>query len=121
MECFFDNDRPIYLQLIEMLRLEIISGRLGLGEKLPSVRELAITAKMNPNTVQKALAELERENIIYTERTNGKYVTCDGKLIEKMKQEVASKKIETFLNDMKNIGIDKEELQEYIKEYNKGE
>ena len=77
MEYNFDNERPIYIQLVEMLKIEIISGRIKSGEKLPSVRDFAMKAKVNPNTMQKALTELERENLIYTERTNGKYVTND--------------------------------------------
>ena len=81
MEYNFDNERPIYIQLVEMLKIEIISGRIKSGEKLPSVRDFAMKAKVNPNTMQKALSELERENLIYTERTNGKYVTDDNNLI----------------------------------------
>ena len=121
MEYFFENDRPIYLQLVELLKLEIISGRYKPGDKLPSVRELAIQSKMNPNTVQKALAELERDKIIYTERTNGKYVTEDEVLIDSIKHDEIMKKIDVFLSSMKSIGVDKKQLENYIKEYNKGE
>ena len=88
MEYNFDNERPIYIQLVEMLKIEIISGRIKSGEKLPSVRDFAMKAKVNPNTMQKALTELERENLIYTERTNGKYVTNDRKLIDNIKNEI---------------------------------
>ena len=77
----FDNERPIYLQLMEMIKIQIISGKIKPGEKLPSVRDYAHEVKVNPNTVQKALTELERENLIYTERTNGKYVTDNSSLI----------------------------------------
>ena len=83
MDYIFDNDRPIYIQLVEMLKVEIISGKLKLGERLLSVRELAMKARVNPNTMQKALVELENCGLIYTERTNGKFVTQDNKLIEK--------------------------------------
>lgn len=86
MEYNFDNERPIYIQLVEMLKIEIISGRIKSGEKLPSVRDFAMKAKVNPNTMQKALSELERENLIYTERTNGKYVTDDEKFDRKYKK-----------------------------------
>ena len=116
MDHIFDNDRPIYIQLVEQIRIEIISGKLKQGERLPSVRELALIAKVNPNTMQKALVELENEKLVYTERTNGKFVTSDAKLIEKVKKEVAKQKVQTYLNDMKNIGIDLEESIIYLQE-----
>ncbi len=116
MDYIFDNDRPIYIQLVEKLKLEIVSGNLKPGERLPSVRELALTARVNPNTMQKALVELENKELIYTERTNGKFVTQDNKLIEKMKKELAKEKVNNYLNDMKNIGITYEEAIVYLQE-----
>ena len=116
MEYFFENDRPIYIQLVEKLKIEIVSGKLKSGERLPSVREYALNAKVNPNTMQKALAELEDQGLIYTERTNGKFVTQDNKLIEKMKKELSKKKVNNYLNDMKNIGISFEEAIKYLQE-----
>lgn len=114
MEFVFDNDRPIYIQIVEYLRIEIISGNFKMGEKIPSVRDLALSTKVNPNTMQKALAELEREGLIYTERTNGKYVTSDEKLIEKVKLEIIDEKVNNFLKDMKKIGITNEEIKKYF-------
>ena len=87
MDHIFDNERPIYIQLVEKIRLEIISGKLKSGERIPSVRELALTARVNPNTMQKALVELENEGLVYTERTNGKFVTDNKELIEKIKRK----------------------------------
>ena len=116
MEYQFDNDKPIYLQMVELIKIEIISGRLKCGEKIPSVRELAVQAKVNPNTVQKALAELERCGLIYTERTNGKFVTENKELIEKIKKELAKEKVNNYLNDMKKIGISHIEAMEYLQE-----
>ena len=84
MNYIFDNERPIYIQLVEIIRIEIVSGKFKKGQRMPSVRELALIMKVNPNTMQKALAELENEQLIYTERTNGKYVTEDEELIEKI-------------------------------------
>ena len=101
MDYIFDNERPIYIQLVEKLRLEIVSGKLKQGERLPSVRELALIVRVNPNTMQKALVELENEGLVYTERTNGKFVTTDIKLIEKVKKGLAKEKITKYLNDMK--------------------
>lgn len=116
MDYIFDNERPIYAQLVEKIRIEIISGKLKSGERLPSVRELALTARVNPNTMQKALVELENKGLVYTERTNGKFVTKDQKLIEKIKKEKAKEKVNNYLNDMKNIGISYEESIKYLQE-----
>lgn len=111
----FDNERPIYLQLMEMIKIQIISGKIKPGEKLPSVRDYAHEVKVNPNTVQKALTELERENLIYTERTNGKYVTDNSSLINQLKTKIANNLIIKFIEDMNDIGISKEEIITYLK------
>lgn len=116
MNDIFDNERPIYIQLMEKIRLEIVSGRIKKGERMPSVRELAIQLKVNPNTMQKALTELEKEKLIYTERTNGKFVTEDEERIEKVKKELAKEKVTTYLNSMKDIGISFEEAINYLQE-----
>ena len=116
MDYKFDNERPIYIQLVELLRIEIVSGKLSPGTKIPSVRELSFMIKVNPNTLQKALLELEKEGLIYTERTNGKFITEDIKLIEKIKKELAKEKVNKYLLDMKNIGINQEEALNYLKE-----
>lgn len=115
MKFVFDNDRPIYIQLVEQLRLFILSGKLSEGERLPSVRELAVIAKVNPNTMQKALVELEDDKLIYTERTNGKFVTDDKKLLKNFREELAKEKVITFVDDMKFIGFSKEEIVEYLR------
>lgn len=116
MNYIFDNERPIYIQLVEKLKIEIVSGRLKPGERLPSVRELALIVRVNPNTMQKALVELENDGLVYTERTNGKFVTQDDKLIEKMKKELAKEKVNNYLSDMKNIGITYEESIKCLQE-----
>ena len=116
LDYIFDNERPIYIQLVERLRKEIVSGKLKAGERLPSVRELALTTRVNPNTMQKALVELENEGLVYTESTNGKFVTNNKELIERIKKELAEEKINNFLNDMKNIGITYEETKIYLQE-----
>lgn len=105
MKFDFDNERPIYIQIVEQLKISIISGRFKLGERLPSVRELALAAKVNPNTMQKALIELENNNLIYTERTNGKYVVNDKKLLDKEREKLAQDIINKYLNDMNKLGI----------------
>ena len=119
MDYIFDNNRPIYIQLVESLRIKIISGKFKPGERLPSVRELALITKVNPNTMQKALAELEEEGLIYTERTNGKFVTENKELIEKIKIELAKEKVKKFINDVNDIGITCEEAIQYLQRFEK--
>lgn len=98
----FTNDSPIYSQLTNHLKLYIASGKLKPNEKLPSVRELAMKIKINPNTVQKSLEKLEQEGLIHTEmESNGKYVTKNINLIKKIKQELAKEKIITYLRHAK--------------------
>lgn len=115
MEYKFDNERPIYLQLVEILKIEIISGRIKVGDKLLSVRDYANEFKVNPNTMQKALLELEREKLIYTERTNGKYVTSDTKLINELKEVLARNLTKKYINDMLDIGVNKSSIIDYLK------
>jgi len=116
VDYIFDNERPIYIQLVEKVRIEIVSGKLKPGEKLASVRDLALTTKVNPNTMQKALSELEDEGLIYTERTNGKFVTENKELIEKVRLELAKEKVNNYLNAMNDIGITYEDAVKYLKE-----
>ena len=116
VDYIFDNDRPIYVQLVEKIRIEIVSGKLKAGERLMSVRELALAAKVNPNTMQKALVELEAEGLVYTERTNGKFVTDNKELIERIKKELAEEKVNNYINDMKSIGITCKEAIKYLQE-----
>lgn len=116
MNCIFDNERPIYVQLVEKIRMEIISGGFQPGERIPSVRELALAVKVNPNTMQKALVELESEGLLYTERTNGKFVTNNQEMIDMIKKDLAKDKVNLFLDDMKKIGICHEEAIQYLQE-----
>ena len=114
MEFTFDNNIPIYIQVLEYMKIYLISGVFKCGEKLPSVREFSTTFKVNPNTMQKALSELESLNLIYTERTNGKYVTQDNKLIEKLKDEYAITLAKSYFKGMKKIGLGKAESIKYL-------
>ena len=114
MEFTFDNNIPIYIQILEYMKIYIISGAFKCGDKLPSVRDFANTFKVNPNTMQKALAELEEMNLIYTERTNGKYVTKDEKVVEKLKDEYAITLAKSYFNGMKKIGFGKADSIKYL-------
>ena len=95
-----DNDRPIYLQIIERISMDIVSGVYRAGDKLPSVRELAASAAVNPNTMQKALSELERSGLVYTQRTSGRYITEDTGLIQEVRLKLAEEQIRSFLFKM---------------------
>jgi DNA-binding transcriptional regulator YhcF (GntR family) len=109
-----DADRPIYAQLVERIRMQIVSGYYQPGGKLPSVRELAATAAVNPNTMQKAFAELERTGLIITQRTNGRNVTEDEELIAGVKQGMAREHMEVFFSKMKELGFTKEEIKALV-------
>lgn len=98
-----DSERPVYLQLIEQIQRGIISGYLEPGSKLPSVRDLAADAGVNPNTMQKALTELERMELVSTNRTSGKYITSDVKMIQGVKESEVDTRIREFLTDMKHL------------------
>ena len=114
MDFVFDNNIPIYIQLLDYIKIYLISGVFKCGDKLPSVREFANTFKVNPNTMQKALAELESMKLIYTERTNGKYVTKDKKIIEKLKDEYAITLAKSYFEGMKRIGLGKADSIKYL-------
>ncbi len=103
-----DSSRPIYAQIVEKVSLDIVSGKYQPGDKLPSVRDLAAQAGVNPNTMQKALSELERENLVDSARTSGRFITEDKAMIEKMREELASTQIKEFLNKMSQMGFDYE-------------
>lgn len=112
----FASDKPIFLQLSDIIKRQIISGGLAKGEKLKSVRELSAEFGVNPNTVQKALAELESEGLIYTDRTNGKFVTTDEKVIESSKRTKIKLKIDDFFDELQNMGLSLTEIIKLIKE-----
>lgn len=110
------SDRPIYSQLMEYIKVSIVSGKYKPGAKMPSVRELASEASVNPNTMQKALTELERLGLLFSVRTSGRFITEDSKMIEEMKCNLAKEEIQAFLKKMEQIGFTKEEAIETIKE-----
>lgn len=116
-----NSDRPIFMQLIEIIQLDIISGKYAPGDKLPSVRDLASEAAVNPNTMQKALSELERSGLVYSQRTSGRFITEDPTMIEKLKASLAKEKIELFLESMQQLGFQNDETIALITETLKGE
>ena len=116
MEWKFDNSRAIYIQLIEQIQRMIISGEYKPGEKLESVRELASIAKVNPNTMQRALTELERKGLVYSQRTSGRFITEDEELIHKMRKELVRERMQEFINYMLDLGFKKEEIKSFMDE-----
>lgn len=108
------NDRPVYIQLVEELTMRIVSGVYKPGERIDSVRDFAQQAKVNPNTMQKALAEIERNGLVYSQRTAGKFVTEDKKIIEKARKSIATAELETFMLKMKKLGYNKETVLCFI-------
>lgn len=116
MNYSFDSERPIYLQIIEMIKNDITSGKYSPGDKIPSVRELAMTFKVNPNTIVKSLYFLEFEGLIYTDRTNGKFITEDLNVINKSKENYLKQKVDSFLKDLNSMGYSKEEVIKILME-----
>lgn len=110
MKWEFTNDSPIYTQLMEHIKIAIITEEFPPGERLPSVRDFASEAGVNPNTMQRAMSELEREGFVCSQRTSGRYVTHDDALIEQAKKELAQKHIQIFISSMKRLGFTKDEL-----------
>ena len=105
MQWELDSERPVYLQLMEQIQAGIISGVFKPGDKLPSVRDLAAEATVNPNTMQKALSELERIGLVYANRTSGRFITSDEEMILKLKEASAKEQIIEFIERMELLGF----------------
>ncbi|MFA5523056.1 MAG: GntR family transcriptional regulator [Tissierellales bacterium] len=114
MQWNIDSERPVYIQLIEQIQAGIVSGYFNPGDKLPSVRELAAEAGVNPNTMQRALAELEQTELVYTNRTSGRFITSDIGIIKKLKKQSANNIIVEFIEKMKQIGYQEDDILECI-------
>lgn len=116
MEHEFNNELPIYLQLAKMIENDIISGRMNPGDKLISVREMALNYTVNPNTVQRALNELENRGLILTERTTGKFITEDVAVLELIRNQRITELSESYLASMKMLGTNENETIDCLKE-----
>lgn len=115
MEMEFKGNVPIYIQIVDMIKGQIISNKWLPGSKTPSVRDLASMYSVNPNTMQRALSELEQIGLLKTERTMGRRVTEDKEMINELREDMASKEISEFLKRMENLGFDKEQVINIIK------
>ena len=116
MQWQFSNDAPIYTQLIQQVKVGIVTGAFPPGERLPSVRDLATEAGVNPNTMQRALTELERDGLVYSQRTAGRFVTEDNTMINTAKRSLAQRHVKTFLEAMLQLGFQKDEIISLIKQ-----
>lgn len=116
----FDNKLPIYTQIVDYLKGKIVSGDIKEGEKLPSVREIATSLKVNPNTVQRSYQVLESQNIVFTQRGKGSFVTENKDKIKEVKLSMASEIVNNFINDMMGLGFEKSEIIDLIKKDGEG-
>lgn len=110
MDIKFDDKLPIYVQIMNSIKKEIVSENLKPGDKLPSVREMSAKFKVNPNTLQRVYQELERENITYTQRGTGTFIKEDISMVDNLKKDMAKEIIDNFINGMKNLGFTNEEI-----------
>lgn len=120
MKWQFRNDMPIYTQIVEQIKVAIVRGEYGSGERLPSVRDMATEAGVNPNTMQRAMAELEREGLVFSQRTSGRQVTENLELIKDAKLSLAAKHLESFMNAMGELGLGQDEIIKLIMAAGKG-
>lgn len=117
MDNIFDGHSPLYVQLIHRFKVLIANGTWQSGQRVQSVRDLAVMYKVNPNTVQRALVELEREKLMYTERTSGRYISLNQTLIDQMRRELAKEELSRFCLSMQGLGFKDRQIQEMISEY----
>ncbi|WP_294241439.1 GntR family transcriptional regulator [Pseudobutyrivibrio sp.] len=112
-----NSDSPIFVQIIEHLQNDIVSGYYKPGDKLPSVRDLAAEAGVNPNTMQKALSDLESTGLVHSERTSGRYITEDDNMIKNLRKSLVDVQIESFFKSMEKLGFTKEQIVELVRQY----
>ena len=116
MSMKFDDKLPIYIQIMNYMKKKIITGEINGGDKLLSVRELSTKLRVNPNTIQRTYQELERENLVFTQRGMGTFVTEDKQIVKNLKKDMASDIIESFINEMKGLGFSYDEIVEVVKD-----
>ena len=114
------SDRPIYAQLVDQIQRMIVTGIFPAGSRLPSVRELAAEAAVNPNTMQRALVKLEEDGLLYTQRTSGRYVTEETERIMEVKRALAEELIQQFVENMNRLGYTREQSVEILKKEESG-
>lgn len=116
MDWKFHTDAPIYAQLMEQIKIAIVTGKYAAGDRLPSVRDMAAEAGVNPNTLQRAFAELERQGLVYSQRTLGRLVTEDAAIINDAKRQLARRHIFAFREAMEALGFEKDEIIDLLRQ-----
>lgn len=116
MDRSLEDNMPIYMQIMNRIRDAIASGELAAGDRVPSVREFASEFEVNPNTMQRALMELEREGILVSERAIGRFVTDDRSRIDAMRREAGSRAADAFIRQMADLGFSEEEMLDFFRE-----
>lgn len=112
----FDSNLPIYIQIMDYIKSQIVTGKLKEGDKLSSVRDLSTELKVNPNTIQRTYQELEREDLVFSQRGMGTFVTEDKGITRKLKSEMATNLVNQFVNNMKLLGFAPGDIIELVKE-----
>lgn len=112
-----DSGQPIFKQIVDKIRMDIVSGMYQPGERMASVRDLAAEASVNPNTMQRAFAELERMGLVYSRRTSGRFITEDQEMINTLRAEIATEKVKIFFEAMQQLGFSKEETLSLVDQY----
>ncbi|MBO4920003.1 MAG: GntR family transcriptional regulator [Erysipelotrichaceae bacterium] len=113
----FSDDTPIYLQIIEEVKTDIVSGKYKTGDKLPAVRDLAYDAGVNPNTVQRAYAELERQGLVQSERTSGRFVSIDDEKIEELRKDLSDFYIRELFRRLRDLGMDDKKIRDVLSKW----
>jgi len=116
VENTFDSNSPIYLQLVKLFTIRIAGGKWNPGDRVMSVRDLAVEFKVNPNTVQRALAELERDGLVYTERTSGRFITNEKEIIRKARSRLVDEEVADFVKQMRQLGYSREQWLALVEE-----
>lgn len=119
MSGLFSNERPIYLQIVDRIKIKIITGEYQPGDKLPSVREMALEMQVNPNTMQRAYSYLEMEGLVHSQRTSGRYVDPDKDKVQQLKKELAKIQVRDFLESMRQLGFTMDEIIEVLESMRK--
>lgn len=121
MDDVFDSNTPIYLQLVKLFTIRIAGGQWNTGDRVVSVRDLAVEYQVNPNTVQRALAEIERQGLVYTERTSGRFITRENAVVQAARSRLVDTEVANFVKQMKQLGYSREQCLVLVEETMKKE
>ena len=117
MKWEFKNGIPIYLQIIDQIKRKIVSGELAPGSRIPAVRDLAKEAGVNPNTMQRALTQLEQEGLLYTQRTSGRFVTQEEEIMKQTRMQLSDEYIAELFKHLQQLGLSRDDIVEAVSEW----